>query len=352
MADGARGETRKIPAAGRGLASYAAYRLLGAVPMLFGAATIVFLILHLAPGGPARARLGEKASPQAIANLERRMGWDKPLPVQYVRFLQGIVTGLDFGPSVLTGEPVRRDIARVLPATIELSFSAMLIATVAGVLCGIGASLAPRGPFDRVVMAGSLVGVSVPIFFLGLVLIMAAPFLPGGGREPLAYDLPETTGFYVLDAILARRPDMLWDVLRHLILPAITLSTIPAAIITRMTRTSMLEVLGSDYIRTARAKGLPASRVVLRHALANALIPIVTVVGLNFGYLLAGAVLTETVFSWPGIGRYVVDAVLAKDYNAVQGGVVTIASIFVIMNLLVDMLYGFIDPRISVRGSR
>ncbi len=329
------------------MATYILRRLLQVVPVLLGVLLIAFAAVRLTPGGPALAVLGEKATAAKIKQVERENGWDLPLHEQFVDYLGAIATG-DLGRSFHTKRPVIEDLKDKLPATIELALAAMLLAILIGVPAGIIASLKPGKPLDTAAMSGALLGVSFPVFFLGMVLIISFPGMPAGRRLPVTIDIDSITGLHLLDTLLQGNGTAFWASLRHLMLPAITLATVPLAVIARMTRSSLLEVLHDDYIRTAKAKGLAGSTVVLRHALRNAAVPIVTVIGLNVGYLLAGAVLTETVFSWPGLGSYVVKAVLANDYNAVQAGLLVTAVTFVSMNLLVDIAYAWIDPRIRV----
>ncbi len=330
------------------MTTYALKRLLLAAPVLWGVTLISFLVVRVPPGGPARAVLGEKATPEKIAALNEENGWDQPLIVQYGRFMRDVFLRFDFGESYHRRIDVSEELAQRFPATMELSLAAMLLAVMIGIPAGILAAVKRNRLADYASMTGALIGVSVPVFFLGLLMLMAFPFLPGGGRLSITLDIEAVTGFVPLDALIGNRPDVLEDYLAHLILPAVALSTIPMAMIARMTRSSVLEVLGEDYIRTARAKGLSERIVHLKHAFRASLIPIVTVVGLNFGYLLAGAVLTESVFNWPGLGQYVVDAVLAYDYNPVQGGIFLVAVSFVVINLIVDLSYGLIDPRVRV----
>ncbi len=334
------------------LLAYIARRLLTALPVLLGVSFVVFLTVHLLPGDPAMAILGEKARPQDLERLRREHGWDQPFLVQYGRFLQRLVTTGSVGRSYRTNLDVRDEVLRTFPATIELSLAAMLLATFLGVGAGIlAARFQNRWP-DVLSMGLSLVGVSVPVFFLGMLLLISfTPGLPTGGRLPSVVDYDESTHFVLIDVLRVGRTELIPVFLRHLLLPAIALSTVPMAVIARITRTSMIEVLSSDFIRTARAKGLPERRVVLGHAFRNALIPIMTTVGLQFGTLLAGAVLTETVFSWPGIGRFVVEAITGRDYISLQGGVLAIALAFVLVNLVVDVLYALVDPRVRVGGA-
>jgi peptide/nickel transport system permease protein len=329
------------------MAGYLLRRLLQALPVLIGVAVIAFLVTRLTPGGPAQAVLGEKATAEKIAQLNRDNGWDRPLPVQFVRFCASTLTG-DLGRSYHTGRPVAQDLRRCVPATIELALAAMLIATCVGVPLGIVAALRPGRALDLCTMGGALAGVSVPVFFLGLCLLMLFPDLPGGGRLPVTMDLEPLTGLYLVDTLWRGDGAGFAAALRHLLLPAVALASVPLGMIARMTRSSVLEVLHEDFVRTARAKGLAPPAVVLRHALRNALVPIVTTIGLNVGLLLAGAVLTETVFQWPGLGRYLVESVLAKDYNAVQAGLLVTATTFVLVNLCVDLSYAWIDPRVRL----
>jgi peptide/nickel transport system permease protein len=327
--------------------SYLVKRILWLFPVVLGVSTLVFFMVHLTPGGPARAVLGEKATPEAIERINRENGWDRPLPVQYTGFLYSYFVRFDPGKSFIRGERISTELARTFPATVELSLAAMLIAALAGIGAGVLSAVKKNSVLDYTAMTGSLVGISIPVFFLGLILILVlGDWFPTGGRLHVACDLERVTGLNLLDSLIAGRLDVFSDALAHLLLPAVALATIPMALIARMTRASMLEVLGHDYIRTARAKGLSARKVVLKHALRNAFIPIVTATGLQFGTLLAGAVLTETLFQWPGLGRYVVDAVHDRDYNAVQGGILLIAVGFVLVNLLVDLSYAFLNPKV------
>ncbi|MHC5019283.1 MAG: ABC transporter permease [Planctomycetota bacterium] len=329
------------------MATYILRRLLQVIPVLLGVLLIAFAAVRLTPGGPALAVLGEKATQAKIDQVNKENGWDKPIPVQFVTYVGQLCTG-DLGRSFHTKRPILDDLKQKVPATIELALAAMLLAILLGIPAGILSSLKPGKPVDAATMSGALLGVSFPVFFLGMVLIISFPAMPAGGRLPVTVDIDPITGLHLIDSLLQGDWSAFGAALRHLLLPALTLATVPLAVIARMTRSSLLEVLHDDYIRTARAKGLGGRAVVLRHALRNAAVPIVTVIGLNVGYLLAGAVLTETVFSWPGLGRYVVEAVKAADYNAVQAGLLVTAVSFVSMNLLVDIAYAWIDPRIRV----
>jgi len=318
---------------------------------LWGVSVLVFLMVHLLPGNPARAMLGERATEEAVRELEVRLGLDQPLWVQYGRFLAHVVR-LDLGRSIKTNEPVVREIATRFPATLELTLFAMGFAVAVGIVVGVFAATHRGKVVDYLSMTGALVGVSVPIYCLGLALILlfanVFSLFPAGGRLDTAFIVPTRTGFLLLDTLLAGDLTAFGNALRHLVLPAVTLGTVPLAIISRMTRSSLLETLEQDYIRTARAKGLPERVVLFKHALKNALIPVLTVVGLEFGYLLGGAVMTESIFSWPGLGRWLVSSVAARDMPAIQGGVLFVAALFMGMTLVVDLLYAVIDPRVRV----
>ncbi|MEZ0320936.1 MAG: ABC transporter permease [Thermus sp.] len=334
--------------------SYVLRRLLGLVPVLFGITLLVFLFLQLIPGDPAQAILGERGTPEQLAALREKLGLNKPLYVQYLTFVKNILTG-DLGTSAVSTIPVAEELKRRWPATFELALAATLVAVIFGIPVGILAAVRKNSLLDTLSMSLSLVGVSMPVFWLGLLLVylfaVNLHWLPTGGRlsTDLAIDFRPITGFLVLDGMLALKPEVLMDALRHLILPALTLGTIPLAILTRITRSAMLEVLSQDYVRTARAKGLAEHQVILKHALKNALLPVVTIVGLQFGTLLGGAILTETIFSWPGIGSYIYEGILNRDYPVVQAGVLVVATVFVLVNLLVDLSYALLDPRIQYR---
>ncbi|MDI7249418.1 MAG: ABC transporter permease [Bacillota bacterium] len=328
-------------------------RLLATIPVLIGVSIVVFVGMHLIPGDPAQILLGDRGSPEELAALRAEMGLDRPVWVQYLRFAVNAVRG-DLGLSYRTRNPVTRDIADAFPLTIELSVTAMLLAVVVAVPSGVLAATRQYSLFDNLTMVGVLVGVSMPVFWIALLLMLLFGYslrlLPLSGVIGDAITLGRVTGFPLMDSILTLNWPAAGSVLMHLVMPSITLATIPMAIIARMTRSSMLEVLRQDYVRTARAKGLAERTVIYRHALKNALIPVVTVVGLQFGGLLSGAVITETVFARPGLGRVAVTSILFRDYAAVQGIVLVGATVFVIVNLLVDVLYGVLDPRIRVRG--
>ncbi len=332
--------------------SYIARRLLNLIPVIFGITLLVFVFLHLIPGNPAQVMAGQRASPETVAAIREQLGLNRPLPLQYFIFL-GNLLRFNLGNSLISGAPVIHEITTRWPATFELSVAAMAIALVLGIPAGVLAAVRKNSLIDNLTMGGSLIGVSMPVFWLGLLLIylfgVNLHWLPPGLRlsQDAALAFKPITGFYVLDAILQFNWKVLGDVLVHLILPALTLSTIPLAIIARITRSAMLEVLSQDYIRTARAKGVLERWVIFKHALKNALLPVVTIVGLQFGTLLAGAILTETIFSWPGIGSWIYDGILNRDYPVVQGGVIFVAVAFVLINLVVDLSYAFLDPRIQ-----
>lgn len=324
-------------------------RLLLAVPVLLGIMTAVFVLLQLIPGDPALALAGEKATVEQVERVREEFGLNRPLPLQYAYFLKSAFT-LNFGNSLRTHQPVAAELRQFFGATIELSLAALIIALVVGIPAGVVAATHRSTALDYGTMIVALIGISTPVFWAGIVLIYILSFrlgiFPIGGILGSGIKLDHITDAYVLDSLLTRNWTALRSSLHHLLLPAIVLSTIPMAIIARLTRSSMLEVLGQDYLRTARAKGLEDRLVVTRHALKNALIPIVTAIGLQFGGLLSGAFLTETVFGRPGLGRYVVAAIGARDYPAIQGTVLIVAVVFVLINLLVDVAYAAIDPRI------
>jgi len=328
---------------------YAITRFLTIVPVLIGVSLIVFSFTHLIPGDPAVAMLGERATPQRVAEVRTQLGLDKPLYIQYFIYVDKVLHG-DLGASILRGDPVLRDLVRRFPATVELAISAILIAITVGVPMGIISAVWRNSFFDGFSRLVALAGVSMPIFWLGLMLAwffgVVLRWLPTGFRLGTDAALVSVTNFYILDSVLTKNPAALGSSLRHLILPAVALSTIPMAVIARMTRASLLEVLSQDYIRTAESKGVPQRSVILRHAMRNALLPVMTVTGLQVGRLLAGAILTETIFSWPGIGLWIYESIQARDYPIVQGATLFIATIFVTVNLITDLLYATVDPRI------
>jgi len=332
---------------------YLGRRIALLVPTLLGVSVLAFSLIHLVPGDPAQVMLGERANARAVAELRHEMGLDQPLPVQYWRFLSAALAG-DLGRSIKTREKVSVEMTQRFPATFELAVAALLIAVGLGVPLGVLAARRRGGWVDAAVMTGSLVGVSLPIFWLGLLLLLwlsvGVGWFPLSGRIDPGLAVPSVTGFLLVDTLLAGRLDSLFDALRHLALPALALGTIPLSVISRITRSSVLEVLQLDYVRTAWAKGLSERVVLAKHVLKNALVPILTVIGLQFGYLLGGAIITETIFAWPGLGRWLLLSVQARDFRAVQGGVMLVALVFVVVNLVVDLLYAVIDPRIRLTG--
>ena len=334
---------------------YLLHRLLSMGLSLFGVSLLVFFMVHLIPGDAALAILGERATEEALTELRRQMGLDQPLYKQYGVFLWDLAH-FDLGRSFKTNQPVIDEILRKFPATVELTFAAMIFSIFFGIAAGIIAAV-NRGKFwDYTTMFGSLAGISMPIFWLGLMLILLLaytfPIFPSSQRldAVLDLDIQHRTHFYLIDTLLAGNIAAFRDAIAHLILPAITLGTIPLAIIARMTRSSLLEVLNQQYIVTAYAKGLPKWVVILKHALKNSIIPVLTVIGLQFGYLMGGAILTEHIFSWPGLGSWLRAAVEARDIRPVQGGVLFVATVFMTVNLIVDLLYAYFDPRIRIGG--
>ncbi|MEL6490935.1 MAG: ABC transporter permease [Cyanobacteria bacterium J06621_3] len=333
---------------------YILRRLIQLIPVLLGISLLVFAFLHLIPGDPAVTLLGDRATPEAVEKLRERMGLNQPLPLQYLSFL-GSLLSFDLGTSIFTGVPILEEIKLRWPATFELSVVAMLIALMVGIPAGVLAAVKKNSWVDNLTMSGSLLGVSMPVYWLGLLLVylfaVNLQWLPPSGRIGInaGYSFEPITGFFIFDALIQGDFSALGNILSHLVLPALTLSTIPLAIIARITRSAMLEVLSQDYIRTARSKGLKEILVIGKHALKNAMLPVVTIVGLEFGTLLGGAILTETIFSWPGIGSWLYGGILQRDYPVVQGGVVFVAFMFVLVNLLVDLSYAFLDPRIQYK---
>lgn len=330
---------------------YIVRRLLGAIPVLFGLSLILFAFIHLLPGDPAAAILGQHARPELVEALRHRLGLDQPLPVQYVTYLTQLAQG-DLGNSFINNRPVLQEFVIRFPGTIELTLAALIFAVGVGIPLGRYAGRRPQSLGDATVTVLSLVGISIPVFVLGLTLGyifgVVLGVLPATGRidARLSLAIPYVTGFQLIDTLLVGRFDAFIDAARHLILPAIALGSIPLAIITRITRASVLEVANEDYVRTARAKGLRESRVDDRHIMRNAWLPVITVIGLQVGGLLAGAVITETVFAWNGVGRWVVDAIQNHDYFVIQNSILIFAFIFVIVNLVVDIGYAYLNPRI------
>ena len=320
------------------------------IPTFIGITILAFALIHLIPGDPIEVMMGERGvDPAMHAEAMKRLGLDLPLPIQYFHYVGHALKG-DLGMSIITNTSVMGEFLGRFPATLELAFCAMIFALVIGLPAGVAAALKRGTVVDHGVMGTALTGYSMPIFWWGLILIMffsaKLGWTPVSGRIAVEYDIPHRTGFMLWDALFSTDEGAFKSAVSHLILPTIVLGTIPLAVIARMTRSSMLEVLREDYIRTARAKGLAPGRVVVVHALRNALIPVVTVIGLQVGTLLAGAVLTETLFSWPGVGKWLIDAISRRDYPVVQGGILMIATLVILVNLVVDLLYGVLNPRI------
>ena len=320
------------------------------IPTFIGITLLTFSLIHMIPGDPITVMAGERGvSAERRAELEIQLGLDKPLYEQYFVYISNIAKG-DFGKSLITREPVLEEFITLFPATMELSFFAAMFAIFIGLPLGIIAAVRRGSIFDHSVMTISLAGYSMPIFWWGLLLIIlfsvTLGWTPVSGRISALYWVDTVTGFMLIDAWISNEPGAFGSAVQHLILPSIVLGTIPLAVVARMTRSSMLEVLGEDFIRTARAKGLSPLRVIMKHALRNALIPVVTVIGLQVGILLSGAILTETIFAWPGIGRWLLESIHRRDYQVVQGGILIVATMIILINLLVDVLYGVINPRI------
>jgi len=329
--------------------TYIIRRLLSMVPVLIGVSIIVFLFIHMIPGDPAVAILGERATPEAVARMRTELGLDKPIWEQYFIYIGNIFQG-DWGRSIRSNTPIIDEIRVKFPATAELALAAMIIALLIGLPAGIISAARRNSFFDSAAMFIALIGVSMPVFWLGLMLAflfsVALGWLPFSGRLDSDLVLQTKTGFMVWDALMTANWNALGNSLAHLILPAVALSTIPMAIIARMTRSSLLEELGQDYVRTAKAMGFNERNILLGHAMKNASLPVVTTIGLQVGALLSGAILTETIFSWPGIGRWIFSAIQARDYPIVQGSALLITLVFMAVNLLVDISYAFLDPRI------
>jgi peptide/nickel transport system permease protein len=328
---------------------YAVNRLGQLVLVLVGVSIVVFFTMHVLPGDVATLLLGERATAQQLTQLRHQLGLDQPIWVQYLTFAEQAVQG-DLGMSLRSNHPALHDVLIAFPVTLQLALAALALAVAIGVPLGVISGVRPGSAFDNAVMSLTLFGVSMPIFWLGLMLLLLfgawLDWLPIGGLLPTGVDVPRVTGMTVVDSILAGRPDLVLLSLQYLVLPAATLATIPLAMITRITRSEMLATASLDHVRTARAKGMPERRVILRHILRNALVPVVTVIGLQLGLLLSGAVLTETIFALPGLGRLMVDSILSRDYPVAQAGALFIALVFVLVNLLVDLCYALLDPRI------
>jgi peptide/nickel transport system permease protein len=336
------------------LRRYITRRVLLLPLMLVGITLLSFVLSHAVPADPISANLGEQAAanPAAVAAFRQRWGLDRPLPQQYAVYLVHLVRG-DMGVSISTHQPVAIDLRQHLPATIELAVAAMLLSLALGIPLGIVSAVRRDSVIDQISRGGSLVGVSMPVFWLGLVALLIfyarLGWVPSPGQlSPRLPRPPFVTGFIILDALLAGQGDIARDAIAHLALPALVLGSYSVGVITRMMRGSMLDVLGEDYVRTARAKGLPRVVVTLRHAARNALLPVLTVIGLSFGGLLSGAVVTETVFAWPGLGSYAFRSATSLDFPAIMGVGVVVASVYVLVNLLVDVAYAMVDPRIRM----
>lgn len=329
--------------------NYILRRILNLFFVLFLVSVIIFLLLRLAPGDPAKVIAGEHASKEIIEEIRIRLGLDKPLIMQYFIWFKQILRG-NLGTSIRSRDSIMKELLLRFPNTFELSVFAMIFAGIIGFPAGIISAVRRYSFLDYASMSIALLGVSMPVFWLGIMLLMIfgvkLDWLPIGGRLSVYISLKPITHFYLLDSILTLNGRAFFDTLKHLILPSIALGTIPMAFLARITRSSMLDVLHQDYVRTAKSKGLPQNAVIRKHALKNAMIPILTTTGTTFALLMGGAILTETVFSWPGIGTYVVQAVYARDYPVVQGSVVFIAFLIATTNLIVDILYAYLDPRI------
>ncbi len=327
-------------------------RLILLIPILIGLSILIFLYLRALPGSPAVALLGERATPETIAAIENEYGLDEPIYVQYWRYTKNIILEFDLGTSSQTRQAVTEELRRRFPATVELAIGAMIFATIFGIPLGFIAAKRYGTWIDQTSLLVSLIGISIPIFFLAIILkyifSVRLGWLPSVGRQDPLLDAEHPTNFFVFDAIITRNWEAFVDAIKHLILPAIALGTIPLAIIARITRASTLDVQNEDYVRTARAKGVSPHAVDRRHIFRNALLPITTIVGLQVGLLLSGAVLTEKVFAWPGVGSWPVDAIEFRDYAVLQGGILFLAIVFVFVNLFVDIAYAYINPRIRL----
>jgi peptide/nickel transport system permease protein len=328
---------------------YIVRRLVLMIPILFGLSIVVFVFVHALPGDPADALLGERGSEEQEEQIREQLGLDQPIPVQYARYMRNVLTG-DLGDSIRSRRPVSTELANRFPATVELSFAAMIFAIGVGVPLGFLAAKRYQGFFDNASLVGSLIGISFPIFFLALLLkyvfAVKLGWLPTIGRLDVTRNLDTPTNFYLIDSIIFGDVDAVVDVLKHLILPAVALGTIPLAIVARITRAAVLDVTSEDYVRTAHAKGLDPMVVDRRHVFRNAMLPVVTVIGLQTGLLLTGAVLTETVFAWPGVGSLMVESIRFRDYAVIQSGVLFFAVAIIFVNLLVDISYALLNPRI------
>lgn len=331
--------------------NYIIRRLMYMLPVLFGVTVMVFVISHAIPGDPAKMIAGPKASRQAVENIRKQHGLDRPLAVQYVRFASGLVRG-DLGTSIRNHRPVTRDLMDFFPATLELTLASVVICLFVGIPLGITAAVRRNRMADHLTRIFSVFGVSMPVFWLGLMLLLVfyrnLGWLPGSGRLDIDFSPPVyVTGLYLIDSLLEWQPDKFLNAASHMLMPAFCLSYVYLAIMTRIVRSSMIEVLGQDYIVTARANGVSEWMIVLKHAFKNSLIPTVTITGLSFGELLGGAILTETIFGWPGMGKYVVDSVNYLDFPAIMGFTLVVSLVYVSINLAVDVLYAFLNPKIT-----
>ena len=320
------------------------------IPTFLGITLLAFFLIRLVPGDPIETLAGERGiDPARHEQLRKEYGFDQPIIVQYGIYLARVLQG-DLGKSMITQEPVLTEFSALFPATVELALCAIVFALLIGLPAGMLAAIRRNSIFDHGVMGVSLTGYSMPIFWWGLILILIfsvqLDLTPVSGRIDVLYYIEPTTGFLLIDTLLSDEEGAFWSAVKHLILPTIVLGTVPLAVIARMTRSAMLEVLGEDYIRTAKAKGLSRFRIVAMHALRNALIPVVTVIGLQVGVLFTGAILTETIFSWPGVGKWLIDAIFRRDYPVLQGGALLLGVVVMGVNLLVDLTYGLINPRI------
>lgn len=331
------------------MTQYIVRRILESIPVVIGVSILVFGLIHFIPGDPATTILGERATPESIEAIRERLGLNRPLYIQYGIWVGNILQG-DLGSSVRGNISISTELSRRFPATIELSIAALTFAVILGVPIGIVSAVNRNSMIDTMSMIGALLGVSIPIFVLGLLLIyvfgVILGWLPFVGRLDSDIQLQTVTGFYLVDSLITGNMEAFRNTLSHLLLPAITLMTIPLSIIARITRSTMLDVLNQDYMRTARAKGLRESNLIIGHALRNALLPVITIIGLQLGALLSGAVLTETIFSWPGIGKWLFDSIIAREYPIVQSVTLLIAMVYVVANLLVDIIYTVLDPRV------
>ena len=332
------------------MAPYVAARLIQLVFVLLGVSVVVFVTMHLLPGDVAQLLLGDHATNDQLQRLREQLGLDQPVWVQYARFMRDALSG-DLGTSIQSNRPALDDVLTALPVTLQLALASLLLASLCGVPVGVLAAVRQGSRFDTAVMTLTLFGVSMPIFWLGLMLLVlfaaGLDWLPVGGLMPVGLDPPRITGMSVIDSLLSGNATLIAASLRHMLLPAVTLASVPLALIARITRAEVLSAATADHVRTARAKGVTDAHVILRHVLRNAAIPIVTVIGLQLGLLLSGAVLTETIYSLPGLGRLMVDSILSRDYSVVQAGALFIAVVFVLVNLAVDLLYAALDPRIT-----